>query len=76
MSQWMIFFSWACASAAIACDATDEEQVIALHARKTELFQQALRRTRLSARPGVRRLIAKVLNADMQIAIASIEVAQ
>lgn len=52
-------------------DAPSDEQVRALHARKTELFREALGRARLEARGGVQRLINQARNNDVRVAIAS-----
>ena len=49
----------------------DEQMVISLHARKTELFQQALLRSEIAPRAGVKNLINKALNTDTRLAIAS-----
>lgn len=49
----------------------DESTVVELHARKSELFVNAMRSSRLEARPGVIRLINKARNSDVSLAIAS-----
>lgn len=42
-----------------------------LHARKTELFREALGESRLEVRGGVRRLINQARSSDVRVAIAS-----
>ncbi len=49
----------------------DEQKIISFHARKTELFQQAVANADLPLRAGVRKLINKALSTDTKLALAS-----
>ena len=49
----------------------DEQRIVSLHARKTELFQQSVASTDLALRSGVRYLINKALSTDTKLAFAS-----
>ena len=49
----------------------DDATIVALHARKTELFQQAMSSASLSPRAGVQKLLNKAQSTDTRLAIAS-----
>lgn len=51
--------------------ALDEQTVRSLHARKTELFQEAIVNADLAPRAGVKNLLNKAMSTDTRLAIAS-----
>lgn len=61
-------------AASRAGEALGDDELVALHQRKNELFREALARGGLTPRAGVRRLITKAKGADMLVALASTNV--